>query len=362
MNDITINIIKIFTVGFLCFVFALFITPTITHFLYKHRLWKKSAKKNAIDGGNINYFHKFHSRKELKTPRIGGILIWISVLFIIFLFHILATYTDYYWINKLNFLSREQTWLPLFVLIAASFVGLTDDLMQILEPQGKKIKKYFGNGLALRYRLLLVTIIGIISASWFYFRLEQSTVYIPFSGEINLGILFIPFFITVMIAIYSGGVIDGIDGLSGGVFASIFTSYTAIALFQGQINLATFCMAIVGGTLAFLWFNIPPARFYIGETGIIGLTVTLTIVAFLTNAVIVLPIIAILLVITSMSVIIQLLSKKILKKKIFLAAPLHHHFEAIGWPSYKITMRFWILSVIASILGVSIHLISMTII
>ncbi len=360
MNDVTINIIKIFSIGFFTFLFGLFITPAITHFLYKHRLWKKVTKKNAIDGGKINYFHKFHSKKETKTPRLGGVIIWLSVLFTIFLFHILSLYTNHYWINKLNFLSREQTWLPLFALITASLVGLTDDLMQVLTPQRQKIKKYFGNGLLLRYRLLLVALIGIISASWFYYRLDQSSIYIPFSGEINLGLIFIPFFIVVMIGIYSGGVIDGIDGLSGGVFASIFTAYTAIALFQGQINLAAFCIAIVGGILAFLWFNIPPARFYIGETGIIGLTVALTVVAFLTKAVVVLPIIAILLIITSASVIIQLLSKKILKRKVFLAAPLHHHFEAIGWPAYKITMRFWLLSVIAAILGVSIHLLSMT--
>lgn len=360
MNDITINVIKIFSIGFLSFLFSLLITPTITHFLYKYRLWKKTTKKNAIDGGEINYFHKFHSRKETKTPRIGGIIIWISVLFVIFLIHLLSLYTDYYWINKLNFLSREQTWLPLFVLITASIVGLADDLMQVLTPKNKKIKKYFSNGLSLRYRLLLVALIATISASWFYLRLEQDIIYIPFSGEIALGSLFIPFFIIVMIGIYSGGVIDGIDGLSGGVFVSIFTAYAAIALFQGQINIAAFCIAIVGGLLAFLWFNIPPARFYIGETGIIGLTATITVIAFLTNAVIVLPIIAILLIITSASVIIQLLSKKIRKKKVFLAAPLHHHFEAVGWPPYKITMRYWILSVVAAILGVSIHLLSLT--
>lgn len=359
MNDITVNIIKIFGIGFFSFVFALLITPSITHFLYKYRLWKKTTKKNSIDGKEINYFHKFHSKKEVKTPRLGGVIIWISVLFTILLFHFLSIYTNYYWIDKFNFLSREQTWLPLFALLAASFVGLTDDLMQVLEPR-KKIKKYFGNGLSLKYRILLVGIIGLISASWFYFRLEQSAIYIPFFGDFSLGLLFIPFFVVVMIGIYSGGVIDGIDGLSGGVLASIFTAYAAIALFQGQINLAAFCIAIVGGTLAFLWFNIPPARFYIGETGIIGLTVTLTVIAFLTNAIIVLPVIAILLIITSLSVIIQLLSKKIRKKKVFLAAPLHHHFEAVGWPPYKITMRFWILSVIAAILGVSIHLISMT--
>ncbi len=360
MNAITIDFIKVFSVGFFAFVLALATTPSLTYFLYKHKLWKKKAKVESIDGGEVNHFKKFHSTNETKTPRLGGLLIWISVTFLIFIFYLLNTFTNLFWLEKFDFLSRDQTWLPLFTLVSASLVGLLDDLMQVIEPRSKKIKKYFSHGgLKLKYRLLLVGLIGAVGAWWFFFRLGQDTLHIPFVGEAHLGVLFIPFFIIVMIAIYSGGVIDGIDGLSGGVFASIFTAYAGIALFQGQINLAAFCLAVVGSLLAFLWFNIPPARFYVGETGIIGLTATITVVAFLTGAVVVLPIISILLVITSASVIIQLLSKKILKKRVFLAAPLHHHLEAIGWPPYKITMRFWIISVVFAIVGVAIHLMSL---
>jgi phospho-N-acetylmuramoyl-pentapeptide-transferase len=192
----------------------------------------------------------------------------------------------------------------------------------------------------------------MIGSWWFYYRLEMNSIFIPFIGNLYLGILFIPFFILVMLATYSGSVIDGLDGLSGGVFASIFTAFSFIALETGMINLAAFCLVIVGSILAFLWFNIPPARFYMGETGILGLTTTLTVIAFLTNSVAVLPIIAILLVVESGSVILQLLSKKFRKKKIFQAAPIHHHFEALGWPSYKVTMRFWIIGIIAAIIGV----------
>jgi phospho-N-acetylmuramoyl-pentapeptide-transferase len=159
-----------------------------------------------------------------------------------------------------------------------------------------------------------------------------------------------------MMAVYSGGVVDGLDGLAGGVFATIFAAFGGVALFNGQINIASFCAAITGAILAFLWFNIPPARFYMGETGVIGLCAALTVVAFLTNSVLVLPIIGFLLVIESGSVILQLLWRKVFHKKLFLAAPIHHHFEAKGWPHYKITMRFWVIGVITAIIGVAIRL------
>jgi phospho-N-acetylmuramoyl-pentapeptide-transferase len=161
-----------------------------------------------------------------------------------------------------------------------------------------------------------------------------------------------------MIACWSGGIVDGIDGLAGGTFASIFGGYAIIAFSQGKIDLAAFCAAICGTLFAFLWFNIPPARFYMGETGSLGLTAVLSVVAFLTNSVFVLPIIAGILVVEVASVIIQLLSKKIRGKKIFLSTPIHHHFEAIGWPAYKVTMRFWIVGIVLAFIGVSIKLLS----
>jgi len=217
-------------------------------------------------------------------------------------------------------------------------------------------EQYIGGGLSLKVRLFLVFLIGLIGGLWFYFKLDWRTIHIPGVGDFPIGIWYIPFFVLVMMATYSGGVIDGLDGLAGGAFASIFGAYAGIALFRGQIDLATFCSVILGTILAFLWFNIPPARFYMGETGILGLTSALTVVAFLTDSVLVLPIIGFLLVIESGSVILQLLSKKFRKKKLFLASPLHHHFEAKGWPHYKVTMRFWVISIVMAIIGVAIRL------
>jgi len=211
-------------------------------------------------------------------------------------------------------------------------------------------------GLSLRYRLSLIGLIAMTGAWWFYEKLGWSTLHIPGGGDIQLGWLYIPIFFIVMIATYSGGIIDGLDGLAGGTFASMFAAYAVIAFAQHQIDLAAFCITLVGTILAFLWFNIPPARFYMGEAGMMGLTATLTVVAFLTDSVLVLPIIAFPLVLESGSTIIQFFSKKFFKRKVFLATPIHHHFEALGWPHYQITMRFWVIGIVMAIAGVAIRL------
>ena len=350
MNEITINVIKIFMLGAMSFILAFWLTPILTHFLYKYKLWRKEIRTKSIDNKELFFFKKFHSEKEIHVPRFGGLLIWTSVLILAVLFFLLSK-TDIWWFEKLNFLSRSQTWLPLFALIAASLVGLTDDVLQVLRKG-----KYIGGGLMLKYRLILVALIGLIGAYWFYYKLGYSTIHIPGNGDFFIGIWYVPLFVLIMLATYSGGVIDGLDGLAGGAFAVIFAAFAGIALFNGQVDLAAFCAVIAGAILAFLWFNIPPARFYMGETGMLGLCCALTVVAFLTDSILVLPIIGFLLVIESGSVIIQLLSKKFRKKKVFLAAPIHHHFEAKGWPHSKITMRFWVIGVVMAIIGLAIRL------
>src|SRR3990167_10623336 len=252
--------------------------------------------------------------------------------------------------QKLDFLSRNQTWLPLFMLMVGSFIGLIDDWMQVRDGEG-----YIG-GLSFWKRLFVVVLLGLAGAWWFYARLEMSSVHLPFYGDIFLGIYFIPFFVAVMLALFSSSVIDGLDGLAGGVMAAIFASFAGIAFFQNQIDLAAFCLVVLGGILAFLWFNIPPARFYMSETGILGLTTTLTVVAFLTDSVLVLPVLAFPLFATVLGNLIQLGSKKFRGKKVFLVAPIHHHFEALGWPPYKVVMRYWIIGVITALVGLIITL------
>jgi len=235
----------------------------------------------------------------------GGVIIWASTVITILLFWI-AAQIDGLLFEKLNFLSRGQTWLPLFTLVGGAIIGLVDDYFVVTDKGD-----HLAGGLSLTKRLIVVFLISVVGAYWFFFKLGVSAIVVPFIGEVSLGLLFIPFFMAVMMFIYSGGVIDGIDGLSGGVFSVAFSAYGLIAFLQNQVDLAAFSFVITGGLLAFLWFNIPPARFYMTETGSMALTLTLTVIAFLTKQVVVLPLIAFMLVITTFSVIIQVTSKKI---------------------------------------------------
>ena len=351
MSDQILNIYKILGLSAFSFFLGIGLTPILTHFLYKYKMWRKDARTTAPDGSPTPIFNALHKERETKAPRMGGILIWFTTIAVALIFYFLKQWGVDPIFEKLNFLSRSQTWVPLGVLLAAALVGLLDDFMTVL---GKGT--YKGGGLALGRRLFLIFTIALLSAYWFYSKLEMTSIFIPGIGYWELGILFMPFFVVVMLAVFSGGVIDGIDGLSGGVFASIFASYAGIAFFQNQIDIAAFCAVIMGAILAFLWFNIPPARFYMSETGTMALTCALTVVAFLTNAVAVLPIIAFPLVLSSASTQIQLLSKKLFKRKVFLVAPIHHHFEALGWPPEKVTMRFWVIGTVFAILGMVIQL------
>jgi len=346
------DIMRIFVPATIAFLFGIGITPVITHFLYKYKMWKPKGGKMALDGKPAQIFNSLHQSKEVGTPRFGGVIVWVSVGFTALLLQILwLIFPDAF--EQLAFISRDQTWVPLATLLAGAFVGFIDDLYEVRGRQG----------ISLRYRLILVAIVAALSAWWFYDKLGVSSVAVPFgAGLLNLGWLFIPFFILVALFIYAGGVIDGLDGLAGGIFAVMFGAYAGVALFQDQLDLAALCAAIAGGLLAFLWFNIPPARFYLSETGTMGLSLTLVVVAFLTDGlgggkgVLALPIIALPLVVTVLSNIAQILSKKVFGRKLLRVAPLHHHFEALGWPSYKVTMRYWIVGVVAAIIGMTIAL------
>jgi phospho-N-acetylmuramoyl-pentapeptide-transferase len=362
-----INIVKVFLPALGAFIVGILFTPFLTNFLYSHKMWKKKSGKIALDGCEAKIFNELHKEKEINTPRMGGIIIWFSSAVVIIGIWLMAKIFPGDIIIKLDFLSRSQTWLPLATLILGALVGLVDDYLEIrpnITPE--EIVPHGGSGLSLKKRLLIVSVIATGCAWWFYAKLGVDSIGLPFNlgnGELYLGPFFIILFLLTTLFIYAGGVIDGLDGLAGGVFTTMFAAYGGIAFYQQQINLAAFCTTVVGGLLAFLWFNLPPARFYMSETGTMGLTITLTVVAFMTDRLgegygfLVLPIIALPLVVTVLSNILQVLSKKFRGKKIFLVAPLHHHFEAMGWPSYKVTMRYWIISIVCAILGITLALI-----
>lgn len=334
------------------------VAPLIGAFLVKHKVWKKKNVHKTIDGKEATITASLHNDEKEPVPRMGGIVVWFSVFVTALIFWGLSKIYPTVTTEKLDFISRKQTWLPLFAMFVGAVVGAIDDLL-VTEVVKNKFGSYVGGGLSFPVRLLAVSSLGFFAGWWFFVKLGIDYVHLPFYGNFHLGgFLFILFFIIVTLATFSTGVIDGVDGLSGGVTSAVFTAYGMIAYVHGQVDIAALCFVIVGGIMAFLWFNIPPALFYLTETGMLSLSLALSVIAFLTNAVIYLPIIAFPLVITTLSVILQLFWKKFFKRKLFLVAPLHHHFQAKGWPAAKVTMRYWIVSYICAVLGVVIALIS----
>lgn len=348
------NFIKIITPALIAFAVGIAITPFITHHLYAHKAWKKRPGKHTLSGEEATEFNKLHKERERHVPRMGGIVIWGSAIITILGTWFISLIWPTAGTVKMDFLSRAQTWIPLFALGAGAFVGLINDILDI---------HFNGNGLSLRRRLAFVVLMSTFIGWWFYAKLDIVSVGIPFAQPLEIGWLIIPFFVLVSLALYASGIIDGIDGLAGGVFAIIFAAYSGIALAQNQIDLAAFAAMIVGAILAFLWFNIPPARFFMTETGTMALTLTLATIVFMTDTlgegigIAVLPIIGFLLVATVGSTIIQEIAKRVFHRKVFRIAPLHHHFEALGWPSTKVTMRYWVLGSAFACLGVLLALV-----
>ncbi|KKR21749.1 MAG: Phospho-N-acetylmuramoyl-pentapeptide-transferase [Parcubacteria group bacterium GW2011_GWE2_39_37] len=346
----TFYIVRILFLTSLAFIFAIAWTPLLTHFLYKYKMGK-----NIRSSGATPVFTQLHAAKA-GTPVMGGLLIWVTVLIFSLLFYYLSKFFSWQILDDLNFLSRSQTLLPLGALVASALVGMVDDWLDV---KGKGVLG--GGGLKVRHRLMIYSGIAAVGAWWFYYKLGWDFLHIPFYGNLQLGWSYILIFILVIVATaFSVNETDGLDGLAGGVLMTCFSAFGVIAFVQGKYDLATFCGVIVGALLSFLWFNIHPARFFMGDTGSMSLGVTLGVIAMLTNSALILPIIGFIFVIESASVIIQLLSKKLRGKKIFLSSPIHHHFEAIGWSEPKIVMRFWIIAQICAAIGLFVFLLDKT--
>lgn len=348
------DILKIIVPTVLTFSIGIFITPFFTRYFYRYKMWKKSARIHSDTSEAFGAIH--NTEHEVSTPRLGGMIIWVSVFLTVAIIFILSRIFpvglfggELSIFEQLNFFSRSQTVVPLGAFFLAAIIGLFDDLLQIF-GQGS----YARDPLIYRkVKIVFITLIGISLALWFYYKLDFVSIYVPFVGDWIIGLWFVPFFVMVVLATWSSSVIDGLDGLAGGVLAACFTAFAVIAFLGNQYDISALAGAIAGGILAFLWFNVPPARFYMGENGMIALTVALAVIAFLTNSVLLLPIIGFPLVATSASVIIQTkVYKYFNKRRVFLVAPLHHHFQALGWPREKVVMRYWIVSVICAITGV----------
>lgn len=321
---------QLFVLSACAFILAMLLTPFYTFIAYRYRFWKKQ-RTTSTSGELLQVFNKLHANKFLRNiPTMAGIIGVVTIAAVTFGF---------------NF--SDKTYLPLAALIGGAIVGLIDDIIN-LRSDGKGVA-----GLRSSFKFSMIVAIGLGLGWYFFTKIGVDTVQIPFVGAIAIGWLIVPLFAFVVTATANAvNISDGLDGLAGGLLVMSFSAFGIIALFQVQLGVAGFCFTVVGALMSYLWFNIFPARFFMGDVGSFAYGVSLGVVAILTNSLLLLPIIGILFVIEAGSSLIQITSKKVFKKKVFISAPIHHHLEAIGWPEAKVTMRFWVIGCMAAALGV----------
>ncbi len=328
--------VRIFLLGIMGFLVSMLITPIYTHFAYKREWWKK-LRTDAWSGGAAKVYQKLHAAKHKRNiPTMAGMVFVASIALVTLIFN----------------LDRGQTWLPLAAMVGAGIVGLLDDVMNI-RSAGKGVA-----GMQAKAKFALYSVVAMAGGWWFFDKLDVTSLYIPGIEALHVGWLIIPIFWFVVIATANSvNISDGLDGLAGGLLSSSFLAYAVIAAIQGKYALAAFCLTVVGALLSYTWFNIHPARFFMGDVGSFALGTALGVIAMQTDTVYVLPIIGAVYVMETGSVIINRTSRKLRKgKKVFLSSPIHHHFEAIGWPETKVTMRFWIIGHVAAVLGLIVFL------
>ena len=330
------SLLQVFTLGFYGFIVSTILTPLYTTAAFKKEWWKK-ARTTAVTGETAKVYRKLHAAKHIRNiPTMAGVIFVFSVT--------LVTVTGN--------LSRSETWLPLAAMAGAGMIGLFDDLLNI-KSAGKGIA-----GMRAKIKALLLTGVALIGGWWFYAKLGFTNMQVPFFGNVHVGWLIIPIFLIVIVSTANAvNISDGLDGLAGGLSVSAFSAYAVIAAMEGRFGVAGFCLTIVGALLSYTWFNIFPARFFMGDVGSCALGTALGVVAMLTNTVLILPIIGFVFVAEAGSSLLQIASKRLRGgKKIFKIAPIHHHYEASGWPETKVTMRFWIVGQICAVLGLIVYL------
>lgn len=327
------KITTVLLLSILSFAVAMLLTPLYTHFAYKHKLWKRS-RTHSTTGEALEVISKMRIKRTV--PLMAGLVIIAAVAIVTVFFN----------------LDRHQTWLPLAALIGGGIVGLIDDVINIMGRGGNVA------GLRAPMKFGMITFVAAVCAWFFYYKLGYHTVHLPFSGDLNVGWLLIPLFILVVVSTSNAvNISDGMDGLAGGLLISAYGAFGVIAALQGNYGIAAFCMTVVGALLSYVWFNIPPARFFMGDVGSFSLGTSLGVIAMLTDTLFLLPLIALVFVAEAGSSLLQITSKRLRHRRIFIAAPIHHHFEASGWPKTKVTMRFWVIGQVCAALGVTLALI-----
>ena len=314
------------------FLLSMFLTPIYTHFAYKYKWWKKQ-KKTTLSGDALPVMTKLHAHKFKRVfPTMAGI-VGVVVVFLVT------------WICNWD---RGQTWLPIAGFVGGSVVGLIDDVINVF-GSGKGAA-----GLRAPVKFFLITAVGVGLGWYFSYKLGWTGIHVPFVGDFELGgVLMMALFAFAVVATSNAvNISDGLDGLAGGLMMIAYGAFGAIALFRGQWHLAAFCFTVAGWLLSYVWFNVPPARFMMGDVGSFALGAGLGVVAMMTNSFFLLPVIGLLLVVEAGSSLLQIIWKKVFKKKLFISAPIHHHLEASGWPEAKIVMRFWVIAGVMALVGV----------
>lgn len=327
--------IRTFILSVIAFVLAMALTPIYTFVAYRYKFWKRQRTESTT-GEALTVFTKLHANKfKRNIPTMAGIVFVLAIVIVTAIFN----------------LDKAETWIPLAALVGGAGVGLIDDIINI-RGKGQGVA-----GLRSGLKFLMITAIGLVLGWFFFDKLDVTAVTVPFIGIWHIGWLIIPLFAFVVVSTGNAvNISDGLDGLAGGLAAIAFGSFGIISILQGNPLMAGFCFTVVGALLSYLWFNIHPARFFMGDVGSFALGTSLGVVAMLTDSLFILPIIGLVFVLEAGSSLIQIFSKKVFKRKIFISAPIHHHLEAIGWPETKVTMRFWVIAAVTSFVGVMVAL------
>lgn len=324
---------KILLLSLLSFLVATVLTPVYTHFAFKYKLWRR-PRTHSVTGEELQVIAKLRIKRTV--PMMAGLIMLAAVTFVTVFFN----------------LNRSQTWLPLAAFIGGGAVGLIDDFINV------KGKDSSVRGLRAPIKFAMITAVAIIGAWFFYYKLGYNSVHLPYFNDVPLSWGIIPLFVLVLVSTGNAvNISDGLDGLAGGLSVSAYSAFGVIAALQGNYGISAFCMTVVGALLSYVWFNIPPARFFMGDVGSFALGTSLGVVAMLTNTLVLLPLICIVFVAEAGSSLLQIMSKKIFHRRIFISAPLHHHLEALGWPKTKVTMRFWVIGQVMAAIGVVLALI-----
>lgn len=343
-------LVRLFSYSSAVFIVFVSLQPFFFQLLTSLNL-RQEIREHTMDGKVATMFRALHLKKA-GTPTSGGILIWGSVLLVI----LFSRFLSFVGILEQSLLQRSEVYLPLFTLVFMGVLGAIDDLWN---ARGHGAKK----GIEAGPKMLFILLFATLGAAWFSFRLNYTEITIPAFGVFDIGI-WGAFFLYIFVIVATANAVnitDGLDGLAGGLLITSFVALGALAFFRGHEFLALFCGLIVSALFAFLWFNVPPAKFFMGDTGSLALGATLGVIAMMIDAVAILPFVAFLFIVETLSVILQIGSKKLRNgKKIFLIAPLHHHFEKKGWTEPQIVMRFWIVGSAGALLGLILGLVGLS--